>query len=153
MRTIIPWTDEDNDILKRMWEHGDSASVIGAAIKKTRNAIIGRAHRMGLAGRVERVNQKATGEHKPREKRERRVPNWSPKQVYKPASIKKVRMPEPTGPTIGLMHLEPHHCRWPFGDPRDPGFGYCGAPRMVDSSYCEHHRHRGGQRIKAELIL
>ena len=41
---------------------------------------------------------------------------------------------------LTLLELEPHSCRWPFGDPDRPGFGFCGHAQAEGSSYCEAHR-------------
>jgi GcrA cell cycle regulator len=50
----MSWTDERVDLLSRLWLEGRSASQIAAALGSglTRNAVIGKVHRLGLAGRV-----------------------------------------------------------------------------------------------------
>ena len=69
----MSWTDERVDLLSRLWLEGRSASQIAAALGGglTRNAVIGKVHRLGLAGRVkaagpapeaERRSQGALGE-------------------------------------------------------------------------------------------
>lgn len=58
-------------------------------------------------------------------------------------------------PVIGLLDLEPHHCRWPVGDPGQPGFGFCGAEREgpLTPYCCEHHQRASNGRVKAESLL
>jgi hypothetical protein len=38
--------------------------------------------------------------------------------------------------------LESHHCCWPVGDPREPGFGFCGCNKMLGQPYCKPHMDR-----------
>lgn len=59
-------------------------------------------------------------------------PNQPPR-VYRPP------VPAPEARMIGLLDLAPRDCRFPIGDPREPGFGFCAAPASVGHSYCEHH--------------
>ena len=53
----MPWTDDRVEQLKRMWSEGLTASQIAARIGQgvTRNAVIGKVHRLGLSGRVAKV--------------------------------------------------------------------------------------------------
>lgn len=48
---------------------------------------------------------------------------------------------------VGLMQLTSDTCRWPIGDPRQPGFGFCGAPPVEGKTYCKHHEGRAYHRI------
>ena len=50
----MAWTENDLELLRRLWLEGKSASQISAALggHLTRNALIGKGHRLGLAGRV-----------------------------------------------------------------------------------------------------
>jgi GcrA cell cycle regulator len=50
----MSWTDERVDLLSRLWLEGRSASQIATALGAglTRNAVIGKVHRLGLAGRI-----------------------------------------------------------------------------------------------------
>ncbi|SEW29824.1 GcrA cell cycle regulator [Aliiroseovarius sediminilitoris] len=48
----MSWTDERVEILKKMWGEGQSASVIAKELGGvTRNAVIGKVHRLGLSNR------------------------------------------------------------------------------------------------------
>lgn len=49
---MIEWTDERVETLKRLWEGGVSAAQIATALGGiSRNAVIGKVHRLGLSGR------------------------------------------------------------------------------------------------------
>jgi len=51
-----------------------------------------------------------------------------------------VEQPAPqSGPVVGLLELKEHSCRWPIGEPDQPGFGFCGCRKAEGSPYCEHH--------------
>lgn len=43
---------------------------------------------------------------------------------------------------VGIMQLGRHSCRWPYGDPKEAGFGFCGRAVIEGSSYCAEHDHR-----------
>ena len=50
----MSWTDERVELLKKMWTEGQSASQIAKELGGvTRNAVIGKVHRLGLSNRVE----------------------------------------------------------------------------------------------------
>lgn len=133
------WTDADTDILKRLWSNGKSASEIAAVIslgarQYTRNAIIGRVHRLGLSARAP---GKARKMMLPREPRKIKL---SCVKVRKAAP--KVRTPiAPEFDVVGVLFadLEKHHCRWPIGDPVR---GYCGCNSEPGLPYCEGHAAR-----------
>ena len=44
----IMWTNDQIDILKRLWHRGESARIIALQLRTTRNAVIGKANRLGL---------------------------------------------------------------------------------------------------------
>lgn len=48
-----------------------------------------------------------------------------------------------------LMLLPDGACRWPLGDPAEPDFSYCGAPRAGRASYCRHHLRQAFEREDA----
>ena len=60
----ITWTDERVENLKKLWQEGLSASQIAGRLGGvTRNAVIGKVHRLGLSGRVNNTRPKL---HRPR---------------------------------------------------------------------------------------
>ena len=49
----MSWTDERVELLKKMWNEGQSASQIAKELGSvTRNAVIGKVHRLGLSNRL-----------------------------------------------------------------------------------------------------
>lgn len=149
------WTDERVAILKELYAKGDTHGEIAIALGGgvTRNAVIGKVRRLGLAPRKAPVTEpKQTG---PRTRiHAARKPNTKgqPKATaithrLETAPVFKVE-PMPvedlagvdTSRLIGLLALTEHTCKWPLGDPLLAGFGFCGEPSKDGSSYChEHH--------------
>ncbi|MFD0934327.1 GcrA family cell cycle regulator, partial [Methylobacterium trifolii] len=61
MEAGLSWTDERVALLRRLWEDGQSASKIAAQLGGvTRNAVIGKVHRLGLSGRVVKPGEDAS---------------------------------------------------------------------------------------------
>ncbi len=123
----MSWTDERVALLKRLWGEGKTAAEIASELGGvTRNAVIGKAHRLKLSNRVSPIQQ-----------------NKKPVPAAKPvAPEKKVRQTleqdnNRTG--VPLLDLDARSCRWPLGDPRDEKFGFCGDGAIPGLPYCESH--------------
>lgn len=107
-------------------------------VKLTRNAIIGKIHRMGLAHRLP-VETKAKPKRrgKPfRFERKHKDKIYSSTPVKPEPVIPRSDLP-PTVATRTFATLGPDDCKWPVGHPRNPGFGFCGQPRVFMRPYCE----------------
>ncbi len=149
------WSPERNELLKKLWADGNSASVIAAQFGVTRNAIIGKVHRM--LGPAERRGNRPTTTSLPM--------GWS--QVTKQALLSRARKPQATPRTavrrvsvarnaalpiapVALPHarsdkpqiwqLRDNECKYPHGDVGGPDFHFCGAPTN-ERSYCDYHHH------------
>lgn len=134
------WTEERVTALRQLWLDGHSASQCAARLGEvTRNAVIGKVHRLGLPGR--RTTRSATGKP-PRRCRPRITvrfprPPSPPRTPLAPARRLAARTDETEPLMLLFAALQPHQCRWPIGDPRLPGFAFCG--RAARGSYCEGH--------------
>ncbi len=144
----VAWSVEHVEILRQLWLEGHSARVIGDRLGRTRNSVIGRVHRLGLPTRL---GGKACARQKPKpraynpsafRKSRARPPELRVTRV-KPASASAKRwlreVPPPEARMVSLMELQPGDCKWPIGDPAQPGFGFCGAKRFASFCYCQHH--------------
>ena len=136
------WTDERVDVLKRLWLEGLSASQIAKQLGGgvTRNAVIGKVHRLGLSGRAAPSQPvRAPALRAPRAARPvsaapvRREP--APTPVAPPPP--RYYVPETPG-SATVLTLGAHMCKWPIGDPSSDGFTFCGA-RATEGPYCIHH--------------
>jgi GcrA cell cycle regulator len=137
------WTDERVDLLKRLWSEGLSASQIAQKLGGvTRNAVIGKVHRLGLSGRAT-PSRPARRSVKPAIAR--------PVRAATPASIAAAPRPAPPPPApvepallpsgefATVLTLSSHICKWPIGDPDDANFRFCGRHAGAASPYCEAH--------------
>jgi len=156
----MAWTDERVALLTRLWNEGHTASQIAEQFGDiTRNAVIGKVHRLGLSGRaVESRFRAARIKMRPRNHKPRGAPAGAfPVQgnaalkaepgVAQPwtapaqrPNLRPVAQPEAeNGPVVGLLDLKENSCRWPIGDPDQPDFGFCGCQKADHGPYCERH--------------
>ena len=132
------WTDERIETLKKLWTDGLSASQIAKRLGNvTRNAVIGKVHRLGLSGRatpsaprVRKAPRPAPIPAAPRARKEVTL-----KRVIETASLPYVD--EPGSATI--LTLGAHMCKWPIGNPLTDSFTFCGKRIDGKGSYCVSH--------------
>ncbi len=117
MAQASDWTPERISALIALWEEGLTTSEIGNRLGVTKNAVVGKVHRLGLPKRQSPIR----------------------KTAEKPAV--------PTGEIIKLDKLTPSMCCWPEGDPGTEDFRFCGAPAMEGRPYCEEHCRRAYVRV------
>jgi GcrA cell cycle regulator len=148
------WTLDREDLLKKLHGEGLSASQIALRICATgfdctRNAVIGKANRLGLTGGDK--PRRSTRSRKPRRK-----PNPGINMVFggrKSAKLFLEAEPFTTGPELviplherkTLLQLEDTDCRWGIGDPKEADFHFCGKTKVPGLPYCEHHCRRAYQ--------
>ena len=143
------WTEDRVGALKKLWLEGQSASQIAKQLGGgvTRNAVIGKVHRLGLSGRAT-PSQPARTATTFRPARTRTTP---PAQPSAPRRIEAAQpQPRPVAPTPSLpavaempgtatvMTLGAHMCKWPIGDPSSTEFSFCGR-RASEGVYCVEH--------------
>jgi GcrA cell cycle regulator len=142
----MAWTDERIAQLKAGWEGGMTASQIAEQLGEgvTRNAVIGKAHRLGLEARPSPVKggdeaaeaapapvAAATTTAAPRP-----APVAAP-PVAKPVAKKPVRTGKAARTT--LLDLNEKICKWPIGHPGEADFHFCGKPVQAGFPYCTEH--------------
>ncbi len=149
-----PWTAEEDAQLVDMLARRLSATQIGIALHRSRNAVIGRVHRLEHAGAV---LTRSRGPLKPpgtRKYTPRTMRNPLPQPAAKPQgqavksilSLAEVRAapvvkePPPPPDTKPVSILRVTGCRFAVTD--DKPHRFCNAPMKEGSSYCEHHHHR-----------
>lgn len=111
----MEWTDERVAELARLWEQGLTTADIGKILGVSKNAVVGKAHRIGLAGRPSPIKRK------PGERAARTPPP----------------PPKPKGKSV--VELNAVTCRWPIGDPKDSDFHFCGKKAAPGKPYCAEH--------------
>src|ERR1700746_132175 len=144
------WTDERVELLKKLWADGLSASQIAAELGGiTRNAVIGKVHRLGLSGRAQAPSSPAPPPRKaPPHSHMLGVSrpsirgNTALAQAYElgvdlePELVDNVI---PLGQRRTLLELNEEPCRWPIGDPGHPDFFFCGGQTITGLPYCAYH--------------
>jgi GcrA cell cycle regulator len=146
----ITWTDERVEQLKKLWADGLSASQIAAQLGNiTRNAVIGKVHRLGLSGRAKSPSSAAPRPRKPRSTSHMlRISRPSMRGNTALAHAYEVELePEPEpydnvipiGQRRTLLELTEATCHWPVGDPGSPDFFFCGGQTVPGLPYCGHH--------------
>ncbi len=152
------WTDERVELLKKLWADGLSASQIASQLGGvTRNAVIGKVHRLNLSGRA----KPAAAQARPRKTRQTTVspaarPAQRPMPVVGNTALKVQSTPAPAprrvhaqvpledlvvpiSLKVSLMALNDQMCKWPIGDPSAENFHFCGHRSFNSVPYCEYH--------------
>ena len=120
----MTWNPAKLVTMTRMWAEGASAAEIGREIGMTRNAVLGKAHRLRMPSHQSKVKT-AGGRPKGR-------------KPVRPAVLAKPKPVESPPRPCKLFDLQWNSCRWPHGDPCDPAFYFCGAV-TVEPPYCLAH--------------
>ena len=150
--TTASWTEDRVGALKKLWLEGQSASQIAKQLGGgvTRNAVIGKVHRLGLSGRAApsqpartaatfrtaRPRPAAATPAPAQPSAPRRLEAVQPKLVQ-PAAPAPAPIPDLPG-TATVMTLGAHMCKWPIGDPSSREFSFCGR-RASEGVYCVEH--------------
>ena len=127
----MSWTYERVEKLKQLWEEGLTASRIATELGEvTRNAVIGKAHRLGLSGRM--ASKKSNGGISII--RKKRINISQNQKVINIAPI----INEPMNPT-DFENIKDGLCRWPLGEPEEIDFKFCGRNTQEGFVYCQSH--------------
>lgn len=144
----MSWDDDRIEQLKKLWSDGLSASQIAAELGGvTRNAVIGKVHRLGLSGRAKTKPAVAARPRKVVKTTMRTTSigirgNLAVVELADAEpDIRPVRenVVIPMSRRISIMELREGVCRWPLGDPLQTDFAYCGADCGAGRTYCEAH--------------
>jgi len=149
----MEWSSERIEQLRSLWHDGLSASQIATHLGGiTRNAVIGKAHRLGLTGRPSPIKNRSVGVSRPRPPRRPRVEHApTPRAVAAAPAIHQHRHVEPPPieledmPGATILTLTDRICKWPIGDPRHPDFHFCGRASAEGLPYCTEHARRAYQ--------
>lgn len=152
------WTDERVELLKKLWADGLSASQIASQLGGvTRNAVIGKVHRLNLSGRA----KPAATQARPRKTRQpaaapavhrstsaprpmvqgnnalKMQPTPAPRRA--PVQVPMEDLVVPISLKVSLLALNDQMCKWPIGDPGSEAFHFCGHRSFNGLPYCEYH--------------
>jgi GcrA cell cycle regulator len=155
----MSWTDEQVELLRQLWLDGKSASQISAQIGHglSRNAVIGKVHRLGLAGRAKSPSSSAVAAPRPAPAPRlatrvnaggaaRAAVRGATALALSAETILETRpvfqeedVVVPMSLRVTIIELREAMCRWPLGDPTSSEFRYCGSPTLGVGPYCAHH--------------
>lgn len=153
----MSWTEERIDLLKKFWSEGLSASQIASRLTGiSRNAVIGKVHRLGLAGRAT-TSRMSTRRTRPRSGPPKQTSKSRLQPLGNPAfralyqfdadvfydPVEDIVIPLAERKTI--QSLVECSCRWPIGDPRQSDFHFCGRNKVQGLPYCDVHARRAFQ--------
>lgn len=171
-----PWPPADIELLKRLAAEHRSIAFIAAQLGKTYNAIVGKAHRMGISFASVAKPEKPAPDpvlsaNLPEERRRRLSP--APRKKVAPPSKVMVAEPPPPAPVAApverwqvvampsspkwlgtpvrpsLATAGPMDCRWLVAEPAS--LLICGDPALAGSSYCGEHHRISYQRMPAKV--
>lgn len=153
------WTDERVELLRKLWSEGLSASQIAAQLGSvTRNAVIGKVHRLKLSSRGRATAAPA--------RQKKSVSGSGTRSSSRPASVTRsvatigatalqaqfdaepvaryhLRPVEdvvvPISRRLQLVQLSERTCKWPNGDPLTEDFSFCGNESAETGPYCTYH--------------
>jgi GcrA cell cycle regulator len=149
----MDWNDEAIARLRALWDEGHSTAEIGRRMAVSKNAVVGKAHRLNLPARPSPIRRDASGNSPARPPAPRRV--TGPTLPPLPAAVETVReavvaervasAPAPTpsrAPVlrqVATMRSRSVSCCWPIGEPGTKSFRFCDAEATPNKPYCSDH--------------
>ena len=122
---MTAWTPERVATVTRLWNEGLTTAEIGRTIGMSKNAVVGKVHRLQLPSRPSPIRQGKSASEKVQRER-------APVAV-----VAQMKAPQTLHPAIGSAA-----CKWPIGHPDEAGFHFCGANALVGKPYCPDHYRR-----------
>jgi len=156
------WNEERVELLKKLWADGLSASQVAKQLGGvTRNAVIGKVHRLGLSGRatpsrparprapVTRAFTGATRRPDPLVERTSEINRHAEATANErlEAMQAETQALDPSERAT-VLTLTEHTCKWPIGDPGQPGFHFCGRGADSGVPYCTDHARLAYQPVQ-----
>ena len=121
MEKNFVWDEDKLNKLRKLWDDGLPITKIGNEIGVSRNAIAGKAHRMGLPKRNSPISKSG-------DPRKNQVISNSDNNRVLPLKI-----------MLRDVEWSRNRCCWPIGDPKLSGFSFCGTSIIPGRPYCEEH--------------
>lgn len=126
------WTDDATlSRFRSLWDQGLSTSRIGEALGVSKNAIVGKAHRLGFPARPSPIQHRP--DYLTREKKIRRAPT---------ETLPKLTAIQPLKTTVAAIRARPgkvEPCNYPTETNSWPRYRLCGIPSIPGKPYCAHH--------------
>ena len=141
------WTNDRIRELGRLWSEGHSTAEIGRRMGISKNAVVGKAHRLDLPARSSPIRTSGSP-RPPRAPRRQPVPKLA--DTVPLSSLGEASVPTPVEPIAPAVAPPPrvaiaprrggsHPCCWPIGEPGTPAFRFCDDPAPLGVPYCDEH--------------
>ncbi len=138
----MEWNDEAISRLRALWDEGHSTAEIGRRLGVTKNAVVGKSHRLNLSPRPSPIRRSHEGET-PRRQQARRVvgPTLPSLEQVAPVVVPVRVAPRPALRAVFTPRasVRVSACCWPIGEPGTPSFRFCDDGAMHGKPYCEEH--------------
>jgi len=133
----MEWSEEIIAKLRILWSEGLSTAEIGRRLNISKNAVVGKAHRLNLPPRPSPIRRGTGDSQSPRQTLPRRAmgPTLPPLAASMGAP----------GPALRPIVSPPKQsyratpCCWPIGEPGKPSFHFCNSGSVPGKPYCEDH--------------
>jgi GcrA cell cycle regulator len=148
---VADWSAEDDAMLTRLWaDPANSTARMGEMMgHRSKNSIVGRAHRIGLPARPSPIRRDGAVQPARSARTQPALPPL-PSAVAPPrtsvlaiplvARAAPVVRPAPVTLSAPARIGPVRACCWPFGEPRTKAFRFCGDPALPGRSYCDDHQ-------------
>ena len=141
----MPWTEDKVSRLRELWDEGLPTSQIGKILDFTKNAVVGKAHRIALERRPSPIKRNIM---KPDRKKARApiMPDLSislkSDSNFEQKNDSEKNLKESKDRYIGnnlIISKKNSGCQWPTGHPNEINFSYCGDEKIEGKPYCAKH--------------
>ena len=133
----MSWTEEKVNKLKDLWGKGQTASQIAEIIGGvTRNAVIGKAHRLNLSAKIKTRSSVSNNNVGPLSSKNDNFKKGSRKHRFRSLLLDKNFEP---AKNLQLEDLNENTCKYMEGHPDDKDSSFCGRKTIEKFSYCPLH--------------
>jgi len=152
----MEWNDDTIERLRALWAEGLSTAEIGRRMGVSKNAVVGKAHRLNLTARPSPIRR--DGEKSPRRRQPKRVhgatlPALTAAMAPMPV-IEAPRLAERSAPHVLRAIPAPRPgarltpCCWPIGEPGTRSFHFCDVDAIAGKPYCEEHASKAYVKLR-----
>jgi GcrA cell cycle regulator len=131
----MEWSEDIIAKLRVLWAEGLSTAEIGRRLNISKNAVVGKAHRLNLPPRPSPIRRSENGNPRPAAPRRTQGPTLPPLAASLGAPAPALR--PIISPPKNSLRATP--CCWPIGEPGKPSFHFCNAGSAPGKPYCEAH--------------
>lgn len=165
----MEWTEETITRLRALWDEGHSTAEIGRRLGVSKNAVVGKAHRLDLAARPSPIRPLPEGARPRSTPRRVAGPTLPPLASTRPAGAQPggyaraaavaiaprpapAPAPQPAPPRLQAVPPRTYGrvitCCWPIGEPGTRSFRFCDGESVPGKPYCTEHAELAYVRIR-----